>query len=353
MKRFLLFVLLVMTASGCANATLTTTVAPTPGYATPITLATRTPFPLNDPALLDLKRLLVEAIQTQDREKLQNTASFVKWVGAIYREGGTPPIDPPRGLTLTQNFVKENKVTMDLARTTYEPVWNIPAGDTAVLALVQPPTGDPFYAHFYIQREPSAWRFTGIMTRIPYYDTPSMAQLRADPAKYDGKEFMYVGKYASKASPPGGAGNAPENAAFLIDTFSGPLWVVMSGEKYVLPLPADADARAGEVVRVFGTVKQNNGAPYLVADSFEFVKPNSWAQAQGVVESVNSATGRVTLKAGGEGATVLQLTPTTFIPAPDGSRDNANAVRAGQTVHATGVPQEDGTLIVEELFIDR
>src|SRR5262245_30399797 len=97
------------------------------------------------------------------------------------------------------------------------------------------------------------------MTRIPYYDAPSVAQLNADPSKYNGKEFMYVGSYQPKSKPPPGGATSPENAAFWLDTFSGPLWVALSAEPYVEPLPVDADGRAGEDVRVFGTIKLDNG----------------------------------------------------------------------------------------------
>lgn len=352
MKRFLLEMLLLLSLFGCANATPTVVPLPTVNM-TPVMLPTPTPIRLDEPMLLDLKQLLKEAVSTMDREKLQNTVSYTKWVGAIYREGGTPPIDPARGLTLTMNFLKENAVTIDLDRLTYEPVWNVAAGDTSVLALVTPPTGDPYYAHFYLSREPSAWRYTGIMTRIPYYDAPSVAQLRANPAKYEGKEFMYVGTFLPKGNPPAGAGKSPKNAAFVLNTFSGPVWIALSREKYVLPLPADADTHAGEVVRIFGTVKQEDGAPYLLIDSFQFVQPGSWARTGGVVESVDSATRRVMLKPSGDGARVLQLAVTSFVSMPDGTRGKLNALKVGQTVDATGVLRKDGSLLVEELFIGK
>jgi hypothetical protein len=352
MRRLLLGtgLILILAFMGCASPT--PTVIPPPTVKPTATVApTQTPFPYDDPDLIDLKELLKEAVETQDRRKLQNTVSYSKWVGAIYRKGGTPPIDPPRGLTLTLNFLKENPLTMDLERMTYEPVWSVPGGDTSVLALVTPETEDPYYSHFYIQREPSAWRFTGIMTRIPYYDAPSVAQLRADPAKFAGKEFMYVGTFLPKANPPANAGSAPENAAFVLNTFSGPLWVALSQASYVLPLPEDADARAGEVVRIFGTVKTESDAPYLEIDSFQFVQPGSWASTGGEIEAVDASTRRVTLKPSGDGASVLRITSTSFVSMPDGTRGTLDALKAGQTVHATGVPQKDGSLVVEELFI--
>lgn len=354
MKRLLLALGLLAAFSGCAaNATPTTTPFPTTNYETPMALPTYTPYPLDDPALGDLKKLLKEGADTKDRNKLQNTVSFTKWVGAIYRQGGTPPIDPARGLALTLNFLKENPVTIDLVRPTYEPVWNIPAGDTSVLALVTPKDGsEPYYAHFFIQREPSAWRYTGIMTRIPYYDAPSAAQLKANPNKYDGKEFMFVGKYQPKANPPANAGAAPDDAAFVLETFSGPVWIALSKETYVKPLPADADASAGQLVRVFGTVKVNAGAPFVLIDSFQFIKPDSWAHSGGVIESIDAKELRITIKpAAGSTATVLQLTLTSYISLADGTRAKLADLTSGQGVDATGVPQEDGSLVVEELFV--
>lgn len=351
-KKLIVLVGLLFVLNGCGTSTPTATPFPTANYETPIVLPTYTPVPFSDPALLDLKKLLKEAVDKQDRNLLQNTVSFTKWVGAIYRTGGTAPIDPPRGLALTLNFIQENPVTMDIERPTYEPVWSVPAGDTSVLALVTPKEGEPYYAHFYIQREPSAWRFTGIMTRIPYYDAPSVAQLRADPNKYDGKEFMFVGEYQPKTKPPAGAGTAPDDAVFVLDTFSGPLWISLSHEKYVPPLPAAADTLAGQVVRVFGTVKINGGAPYLLIDSFQFVNADTWAHSGGVIASVDTTARNVTVKpAAGSTATVLQLTETSFISLTDGTRAQLDAIKAGQSVDATGVPQKDGTLLVEELFV--
>lgn len=350
-RKLLLGLGLLLAFSGCTAPTPTVTPFPTSNYETPITLPTFTPVPLSDPALADLKVLLKKAIETKDRNLLQNTVSYTKWVGAIYRQGGTPPIDPARGLAMTLNFLEDSPVTMDLERPTHEPVWNVPAGDTAVLVLVTPKTGDPYYAHFYIQREPSAWRYTGIMTRIPYYDAPSVVQLRAAPTKYADKEFMYVGTYQPTSKPPANAGSAPDDAAFALDTFSGPLWIVLSKENYVEPLPTDADSLAGQTVRVFGTVKIDNGAPFLVIDSFEVVKPDTWAHSGGEIESIDAKTLRVNIKAAGGAASVLQLTATSFISLADGTRAKIDALKSGQFVNATGVPQKDGALLVEELFV--
>jgi hypothetical protein len=220
-----------------------------------------------------------------------------------------------------------------------------------MFARVTPADGEPYFAHFYLQREPSAWRYVGILTRIPYYDAPSVAQLNATPDAYEGKEFMYVGTYQPESTLQAGAGSPPENAAFAINTFSGPLWVVMSTESYVQPLPEDAASRAGEPVRVFGTVRVADGMPHLVADSVQFLEPGTWAETQGVVQSVDTASRRLTIEPAGGGASELTLPILAFISLADGTRGSFEEIEAGQTVNATGVPQKDGTLLVEELFI--
>ncbi len=358
-RRFTLgifLLVLVLTAATACNAgspTATpTSAASLQATATPAQIVpTATPPALDEPSLLELKAALAEAATTQDRLGLQRTASFVKWVGAIYREGGTPPLDPPRGLTLTLNFLKENEVEFDTERPTYEPTWSEPAGHTSMFTRVTPPDGDPYYAHFYMQREPSAWRFVGIMTRIPYYDAPSVAQLMADPAAYEGKEFMYVGEYAPASSPPQGAGAPPESASFAIETFAGPLWVVMSTESYVTQLSDDADSKAGQPIRVFGTVNVADGVPFLVSDSAEFVEPGMWAEVGGVVQSIDADARNVTIQPEGEGAAMLHLPMLAFVSLPDGTRGSFEDIEVGKTVNATGVPQKDGTLLVEELFI--
>lgn len=356
MKRYFLFWCIVFLMGGCSRVVPTPLPTPEPlptniVVMTPIDLPTRTPPPLDEPQLLELKKLLKRGLDEQSGDVLANTVSFNKWVASIYRQGGTPPIDPRRGLNLSLQFAKENKLTIDIDRPTYEPRWSVPVGDTSVLVMAYPKEGEPYHAHLYIQREPSAWRYTGILTRIPYYDAPSVAQLLANPTRYEGKEYMYVGAYQPKATPPATAGTAPENAAFVLDTFSGALWVKMLDAPYVDKLPPDADARAGQNVRVFGTIKLNNGVPYLESDSAEFIPPNTWAHVQGIVEKVDASTRTITVKPNGSGASTLRLTETSFVSLPDAMRGSFPDVKTGQTVDATGVPQQDGTLLVEELFI--
>lgn len=358
MKRVLLFLCLAFVFAGCSQIVPTPLPTPEPlptkiVVTDPIVLPTRTPVALDEPLLLELKKLLKEGFDEQNGDKLSNTISFSKWVAAIYRRSGTPPIDPRRGLNLSLQFAKENKLVIDLDRPTYEPRWSVPVGDTSILVQAIPPTGDPYYAHFYVQREPNAWRYTGILTRIPYYDAPSVAQVRANASKYDGKEFMFVGGYQPTASPPQGAGAMPEGAAFALDTFSGPIWVKMVEASYVGNPPPDADTRAGENVRVFGVIKLNNGEPYLESDSVEFIAPNSWAHVKGVVETIDTAARRVTIRPAGSGPTSLKMTETSFVSLPDAARGAVSDIKTGQTIDATGVPQADGALLVEELFIAR
>lgn len=357
MRRILGLLVLIFSVAACSDIVptpLPPVSTPNPTLevvSTPIDLPTFTPAPLNDPQLLDLKKMLKQGFETKNGDVLINTISYNKWVASIYRQGGTPPIDPRRGLELSLEFAKENKLTVDVDRPTYEPRWSVPLGDTSVLVLVEPNEGEPYHAHLYIQHEPSAWRFTGILTRVPYYDAPSIAQVRANPTKYDGKEYMYVGAYQPKANPPSDAGAPPAKPAFVLQTFAGPLWVAMLDESYVGKLPADADSKAGQLVRVFGIIKLNNGAPYLESDSVEFIKPDSWAHTQGVIEKVDTTARRVTIKPNGQGASQLKLTDTTSVSLPDATRGKVDDIKSGQTIDATGVPQQDGTLLVEELFI--
>lgn len=352
MKRIFVFIALLLSLGACAQAVPTPLPGETPTTIPQVVLPTLTPPALDDPALLAVKKLLKQGFDEQSGDILINTISYNKWVASIYRQGGTPPIDPRRGLQLSLEFAKENNLIVDLDRPTYEPKWSVPVGEASVLVLVMPKDGsEPYHAHLYIQHEPSSWRYTGILTRLPYYDAPSIAQIRANPTKYNGKELMYVGAYQPKASAPADAGPAPDNASYVMQTFSGPIWVVMSKELYVANLPADADSHAGQLIRVFGTVKLNNGAPYLESDSVEFIKPNSWAHVQGVVEKVDATGLAVTIKPNGEGASNLKFTKTSFVSLPDATRGKFDDIKTGQTVDATGVPQKDGSLLVEEFFI--
>lgn len=338
--------------AGCSSV-VPTPLPPVPPATFPsAALPTLTPPSLSEPALLELKQTLKRGLETKDSTLLADTISFSKWAASIYRQGGTPPVDPRRGLNLTLEFAKENRLVVDLTRPTYEPVWSVPAGDTSVLVRVTPLNGrDPYYAHVYLLREPGAWRFTGILTRIPYYDAPTIAQLRADPSGFAGKEFMYVGAFRPVTDAPPGLGAAPPGAAFILDTFAGPIWVALKQAPYVSPLPPDVPSREGELVRVFGIVTRADGTLYLNSDSVQFLPAGSWAHARGVITRVDPGSLRVIVAPEGGGASSLQLTLTTLISLPDATRGMFSSLQSGQTVDATGVPQNDGTLLTEELFL--
>jgi len=351
MKRIVSLAFAVILLISCQSIATTPSAFPSPTVTFTNNLPTLTPVPLDDPQLHEAKELLKQGMEQQDAAKLERVISVTKWVAAIYRQGGTSPIDPRRALNLALEFAKENKLLVDLERPTYEPNWSVPAGDTSVLVRVIPAQGDSYYAHLYLAHEPSSWRFTGILTRIPYYEAPSVAQLRAAPIQYAGKEFMFVGNYQGTTNPPAEAGTPPADDAFVLNTFSGPIWVVLKNAAYVQTLPADAGSKIGQPMRVFGIVTLKDGKPYLVSDSAEFSDPHSWAHVRGTIDSVNPTTRQIKLKPESGNSSLLELTETSFISFPDGGRATLSDLQAGQTIDATGVPQKDGSLIVEELFL--
>lgn len=355
MKRLILIALIVF-AAACQN---TSTATPASGtgpapteFPTIMVLPTLTPVPLTDPALMELKKQLQAGFEANDIDKLQKTISFSKWIASIYKAGGTMPIDPTRGLTLTEQFLKENIVGVDPERPTYEPNWSVNDAAASEFVLVEPKDGSaPYFAHILISHEPGGWRYTGIVTRIPYYDAPTIAQVRANPAKYQDREFMYVGTYEGKENPPTAAGAAPNDNAFILNTFAGPIWVTMSDAPYVLDLPADIASKKGQLARVFGTIKSQNGAPYLEADSVKFISPNEYAHKQGAIQKIDEKTRRVTLALQRGGTAELYLPALAFISRADGTRGELADLKVGQTVDAVGVPQSDGTLLVEGLYL--
>lgn len=355
MKRIVLTIFLLVIGVGCLPPNPTSTPAPvTPTTAPIITLPTLTPVPLTDPALAELKRQLKAGFEAQDIDQIRNTISFSKWVASIYREGGTMPIDPQRGLALTQQFLKEYDVELDVERLTYEPNWSINDADTSVFTLVKPKDGSaPYYAHLLITHEPGGWRYTGIVTRIPYYDAPTIAQVRANPSRYEGKEFMYVGTYEGEDNPPAAAGAAPSDNAFVLNTFAGPIWATLSDAPYVFPFPADADSKKGQLMRVFGKFVLKDGAPYLETDSVEFIAPTEYAHTRGTIEKMDANARILTIKPANNGIANLRLSPLSFISRADGTRGSFSDLQVGQTVDAIGVPQKDGSLLVEELFISK
>lgn len=352
-KQWIAFLLgfLIVVLAACLAQPTPTPVPPTLEYQTPITLPTITPRPLDDPEIGQVKQLLKRAIQGRESQLLLNLMSIDRWVGAIYREGGTPPIDPVRGSKLTEQFAKENTVIVDTERPIYEPVWNNPVGETGAFASVINDKGEHFSAHLYIGSEPGGWRFTGILTRIPYYDAPSVAQLKANPTKYEGRELMLVGEYEPRASAPQAVGTAPGDEAFVLDTFSGPIWIARKNVDYAPALSTVSDADTGKLMRVFGVLTVKNGVPYLDSDSFKLVADNTWAHVRGKIEAVDASARTVKLAVEGTGTNRLRLAETAFISLPDGATGTLADVKAGITVDATGTPQKDGTLLVDEFFI--
>lgn len=355
MKRLVVLILSVIVAVGCQNATAT----PVPSTATPTVyvmpeLPTLTPQPLTDPELGKFKQQLKTAFDAKDGDKMRDTISFSNWVASIYRQGGTMPIDPMHGLDLSLQFVKEFGVEVDPERPTYEPNWSVNDARTSEFARVTPKdSSDPFYAHLFIVHEPGGWRYTGILTRIPYYDAPTIAQLRANTGKYLGKELMYVGTYQGRDNPPAEAGPAPGDKAFVVNTFGGPIWVTMSEADYVLPLPADMNSKKGQPVRLFGTIKEQNGQPYIESDSVSLISEGDFAHTRGVIESVDEAARTVKIKAEDNGAGMLKIPVLGFVSLADGSRGKFSDLKAGQTIDAIGVPKQDGSILVEELYLAR
>lgn len=348
--KFLTILGALVLLAACAAQLTPTAPAPTPSDE-PMLLPTITPRPLTDPGVGEMKKLLKRILQDHESDVITQVMALDKWVGAIYREGGTPPIDPVRGGKLTEQFGKENKVIVDLERPTYEPVWSNPAGNTSAFAQVTNAKGEEFFAHLYITSEAGGWRFTGILTRVPYYNAPSVAQLRAKPEQYRGREFMYVGDYRDKAGAPQALGAAPGDEAFVLDTWSGPIWVVRENADYAPPLNSLTATDAGKPLRVFGTVTIKDGTAYLVSDSFQAIDPASWAHAAGKIATVNAGTRGLTLSGASGGTTKARLVETALISKADGTRATFADLATGLTVDVTGTPEKDGTLLVDELYL--
>jgi hypothetical protein len=129
--------------------------------------------------------------------------------------------------------------------------------------------------------------------------------------------------------------------------------VTLRDEPYVKPLPPDARARTGQLMRVFGIVTLRDGVPYLASDSVEFIPADSWAHIRGTVRSVDNVARRITIQTESGETKSLQLTETSYISLPDGTRANLADVAVGALADATGQPRADSTLIVQELFVAR
>lgn len=137
------------------------------------------------------------------------------------------------------------------------PDWQ-PPGETTVLVRRQFGTGAADSLHLYLHRRTdNTWRVVGALLDIPYYDAPALADVRAAPAAFAGREVVMTGVYLTSA-PGDLPANAPRLGQWVLRDDSGAsVWVRNASANLT------QDLQAGSDVQIFGSLKMEQGWPFL------------------------------------------------------------------------------------------
>ncbi len=137
------------------------------------------------------------------------------------------------------------------------PDWQ-PPGETTVLVRRQFGTGAADSLHLYLHRRTdNTWRVVGALLDIPYYDAPALADVRAAPAAFAGREVVMTGVYLTSA-PGDLPADAPRLGQWVLRDDSGAsVWVRNASANLT------QDLQAGSDVQIFGRLKMEQGWPFL------------------------------------------------------------------------------------------
>ena len=133
-----------------------------------------------------------------------------------------------------------------------------PPGE-AVLLVRRSAPGDVDSSHLYWQRaEDGQWQIVGILTGIPYYGAPRLADVRATPAAFAGLEVVLEGEYFAATLPPDLPPDAPRLGQWVLRDASGAALWVRNATPDVGQGIAD-----GAWVQVLGELKVEQGWPFV------------------------------------------------------------------------------------------
>ncbi len=161
-------------------------------------------------------------------------------------------------MTLVAAF-RDADVRVELGRPVVEPPGFTAPGEAAVLVRRTPSTADVDSSHLYWRRsEDGRWQLSGILTGIPYYEAPSLAEVRAAPAAFAGLEVVLEGEYFVANLPPELPAHAPRLGQWVLRDASGAsLWV-----RNATPAVGQG-IEEGNPVQVLGVLKIEQGWPFL------------------------------------------------------------------------------------------
>ena len=202
---------------------------------------------------------LGRAIAEHDGPGLAHWLTAQDWISCTY---GSPCDHTPRttaaGLAALLRSLNGAQAAIEAQRPAINPPNFQPPGETTVLVRRQANSGASDSLHLYLHRRPdNTWRVVGALFDIPYYDAPSLADVRAAPAAFAGREVVMTGAFLTAA-----AGDLPADAPrlgqwVLRDSSGASVWVRNASADLTQGL------ENGSEVQVFGLLKMEQGWPFL------------------------------------------------------------------------------------------
>ncbi len=195
----------------------------------------------------------------------QQWPALARWIGAEtftrcqYGGSCTSAVSPADALMTLAGAFRDGDSRVEAERQVMEPPGFVAPGEAVLLIRRTPAVADVDSSHLYLRRsEDGRWRLSGIQTGIPYYDAPSLAEVRAAPAAFAGLEVVLEGEYFVTNLPADLPGDAPRLGEWVLRDASGAsLWVRNDTPEL------GQDITEGGSVQVLGVLKVEQGWPFL------------------------------------------------------------------------------------------
>ena len=307
---------------------VSTTVQPDSGYAA---------FALN------LKAALEKADFAAAAPLLSSDFSIAVWrsQGNVYHNTA----DALKGL---QQLSAGASIIVDLDRVPVEPIMQSPPD---VHILVARWAGDS-YAHLVIRQQNGEWKWTGILTGIEYYHSPTAEMLKAEPRAYVAREIMLIGEVANPAREDFGPEPAPlvnDPLTFVLrDASGGAAWIEIARDVLATTNLSPKDLMPGTSLRAIGIVQEDQGRPVLTSDSVQVLNAGEYSTLRGVIADYSASARMFTV----EGSTVqVALLETTTQDYANGKPIRAVPLGKGVRVLVFGRPGPGNVLQAEAIYI--
>lgn len=187
-----------------------------------------------------------------------------------YGETCTSASSPADALMTLAGAFRDGDSRVEAERQVLEPPGFVAPGEAVLLVRRTPAVADVDSSHLYLRRsEDGRWRLSGIQTGIPYYDVPSLAEVRAAPTAFAGLEVVLEGEYFGTNLPADLPADAPRLGQWVLRDASGAsLWVRNDTPEL------GQGITEGSSVQVLGVLKVEQGWPFLQVSLVRPVTPN-------------------------------------------------------------------------------